>query len=63
MGVGLELEAGQRLKEVARTYLTSSTRAMHCLGKAQFTLFTHAFLSGDILLRIQWQRKISIAGF
>jgi hypothetical protein len=43
MRVGLEFQAGQRFGEVARTYLTGSTRAVHRLGKTQFSLFAHNF--------------------
>jgi hypothetical protein len=42
MRVGLEFQAGQRFREVARTYLASSTRAVHRLGQAQFPFFAHA---------------------
>jgi hypothetical protein len=40
IGVGLELEPSQRFGEVARTYLTSSTRAVDGFGETEF-LFVH----------------------
>jgi hypothetical protein len=52
MRVGLEFQAGQRFGEVTRTYLASSTRAVNCLGKAQFLFFAH-FSPGYILLLVE----------
>jgi hypothetical protein len=45
IGVGLERESRQRFREVARTYLTSSTRAVDGLGETQLFLIRHIHLS------------------
>ena len=42
IGVGTEGQAGQRLGEVTRTYLASSTRAMNGLGETQLLFIGHS---------------------